>query len=517
MFSHSQALEALSANQSAIVISRLSGLYHDMHGILAPALPKSNPVMITLDSPLSPTSSPLRSSRNFLESVLHELRKYCAPVRDTEVDAMLTGISASFEDDQDGKLPSLILQTIRSIFTLAAEMTSDLNNFALSNLTENEIIALITSEATRREVETVVRLYGGRLGVIRTWTEWLQSEASLEGNPVHETAPQSQLGIPVAAEKWKNHFIKALSTPVPISIVHPPMTELPPKPGALPNVESGTNAGRNTNELPAVFLISLPSLFRIQNLFQAIVITACLRLLVHPGSGAADNETDFEAFTSRIWILLLGEVENGQPTSPKAGGVESQLRLSNLEDEVWQLVWRRLGAGHVTSTTTPGVPLELGNAETVAHEKVRANVRRLLRTEDPVFALLMRRLVVSLKKWCEDIDQTTKEIKGMEAAVSSGGLSRVPILMKTGRAAPRSNVTSTFLRRNSPGKENGVQSGMATYARSLPNIKGFEGQTLRRALEDVAEEVYLAASWVEQTWDDILVTRQDSPSDRSLR
>src|SRR5271170_2285610 len=133
-----QVLDALSAYQSSIVISRLSGLYHDMHEMLTPVLPPSNPVMLTLSSPLSPTSSPLRSSRNHLQDVLYELRKYCAATRDVEINTILNNLSsyvASPDAKQYIQLPSLILQTIRSIFTLVEEMTSDLHNFTLNNLT----------------------------------------------------------------------------------------------------------------------------------------------------------------------------------------------------------------------------------------------------------------------------------------------------------------------------------------------------------------------------------------------
>jgi len=522
MPSYSQVLEALSADQSAPIISRLSRLYDDMHEALVPVLLPSNPVMITLSSPLPPTSSPLRSSRNFLQNILCELRKYCAAARDSEVDTMLNDLSASFNfphDEQDGRLPYLIVQTIRSIFTLAQEMASDLRNFALANLTESEVIGLITSEARRREVECVTRLYGGRLGVLRTWNIWLQLEAALEGNPVDEIAPKSQ-DTPVTARNWKKYLLKALSTPVPISIVPPPMTELPPEPGALPP-ESGSNEGgssRKENDLPAVFLVSVPSLFRIQNLLQAIVISACLRLLVRSGSNAADKEADFETFTSRVWILLLGEVEgHEQRARPEANGADMQLRLANLEDEVWQLVRRRLGTGSATSTATPDVPLQVGQAEALAHEEnVRANVRRLLRTEDPVFTLFMRRLILAFEKWFEAIDETSGTTKGMQdgTPTNSSGLSHVPSLMKTGRALPWSTVAPTFSRTSNtrggdtPSKDS--ESVISTHVRLLPEIKGFEGDVLRRAFEGVAGEIHSATSWIEETWGDILMMHPPS-------
>lgn len=128
-----KALESLSADQSSTVMSRLSSLYHDLHSILLPVLPSSNATMTALISPLSPTSSPLRSSRNFLREVLDELRKNCAPARDAEIDDVLSSLlssSSSSETFPEANLPSAIMQTIRSIFSLVQEMTDDLHHFA---------------------------------------------------------------------------------------------------------------------------------------------------------------------------------------------------------------------------------------------------------------------------------------------------------------------------------------------------------------------------------------------------
>lgn len=470
-------------------MSRLSMLYKDLHSMLTPVLPPSTYIMTALTSPLSPTSSPLRSARNFLHEVLDELRKNCAPARDGEVDAMLTALSSP---ESETNLPSAIVQTIRCIFQFVEEMTDDLHNFALSNLTEGDIVMLITLEAHRREFELVSRLYGGLTGVWRTWNEWLSASSVTAGISERRA--------------WRRQLLSSLAMPSSISIVSPPMTELPPEDGALP-AAAEESLPSESNALPSTFLISSPTLFRIQNLLQALVITSCVRLLAFPSwprpapssspatNPAPSTDNAAEIFVSRIWALLVGEIDRG-------GFAPAETKLVNFEDEVWSAVRSQHAS---SSTLASGTETLQSNATPRLDEAaVRANVQRLLRTEDPVFALLIRRVTGALANWLE----SRPESEGIASANGEGGGGQsIPTHMQTGRKRPGLPVLPI---------PSNITSSSSSYPKSrwdpasIPAVKGFEGKILREALEDVASQLGTAVEWVEITWSDVI----DSPESR---
>ncbi|KAG9078990.1 hypothetical protein FS749_008944, partial [Ceratobasidium sp. UAMH 11750] len=123
-------------------------------------------------------------------------------------------------------------------------------------------------------------------------------------------------------------------------------------------------APENQNIVPPQLMLSVDSLVKVQDLIQATVIVASLRSLIPISPD----------FTSRIWALVESAIAD--PDS----SLEPHLKLVNLQDEVIE-AYRTHATPH---TPTPD-------------ETLRATVSRTLRTEDPVFRLLQKRLVSALE------------------------------------------------------------------------------------------------------------------------
>ena len=495
--------------------------------MLEPILPPDNSIMRLLSSPLPPTSSPLYSSRNDLRLILEELRKVCAPVRDDEVDATLRD---TYTSDREEDLPALLVNTFRSTMQLIEEMRSDIRSFTVANLEEESLRKLLVSEARRREVLLVARLYGGELGITKPWVDWISSPlasttASL--SPVESIAARSKAWIPI--------LMKGLSSSTPVSILRPSLddehSELGSSPTSPPHDISGGIV------LPPPFLIPLPSLFRIQDLTQALVVTACLRIIAQsalprpvpntpptsprsrspfpstplrrtstpfsptsPSSPSPSPAEALEEFTARVWSLVEAEVERG-------GHVEAETKLVNLEDEVWRLRKQYLAAANPSSTSksylTSGPPTPTSSkpgstpvrsqspARQDSEEKrVRAQVQQLLRLDDKVFNLLQNRVIKALTEWLTTPPPSTQ-------TRHSG-----PIHMRTGMRRPGTlfATSPSWGDPHAPDPSTHVSGVTIPPMSTLPNVPGFEGKALRKALENVARDLAVVVGWVKETW-----------------
>ncbi|KAF8325223.1 uncharacterized protein EI90DRAFT_3157068 [Cantharellus anzutake] len=458
-----EAISSLSSQYSGTIISRLSQLYRDMHAVLLPVLPSTLPIMMTLSRPLSPSSSPLMSGINVTRVVLHELRERCAPARDPEIDSLLRKINNPVSERE---FPNLLVSTIRSIFQIIEEMTSDLHHFRLSSLGESDMRQLVRAEAQRRERELVLRLYGGSLGVSRPFREWVSF-------PTTTSEPL----------RWIARLISSLSTPISISVHDPPFTEMPPEAGALaPSPEQPTNI------LPPVFLLSSPLLFRIQNLLQALVACACLRVFAFPSTSSQAQQRNHAAhsqkaqgpsettFVSRVWTLLNTEIDRG-------GYAEAETKLVNLEDEVIHVArFRQLNDGASSG------PQNLSTSE---EDRIRNNVRRIIRAEDPVFKLFMKRVA-------DAIDQYIVSLR--EPASQSGAKhSMVPLRLRTGRHVGKA-------------QDNSYKAPLLDQTIPLPIVKGFEDHALVEGLGEITKEILDCIVWVEEVWQDALASGLFSPT-----
>lgn len=534
-------MRSLSTEQSATMIERLANFYIDIHSMLEPILPPDNPAMALLSSPLPPTSSPLRSARNDLRIILEQLRKVCAPVRDDEVDAAIQS-TYSMEGDED--LPAIVTQTLRSTMHLIEEMRSDLRSFTLANLEEETLTRVLTAEARRREVLLVARLYGGEQGVTKPWVDWISSPLAL----VSRTAGSND-SPSARSTAWIPLVMKALSSSTPVSIVYPPMTENPPEPEGSPRPPPQVDARTRDLILPPPFLIPLPSLFRIQDLMQALVVTACLRIIAQsilpritaappstlnsrtlasssqmpprrPGTPNVSSPSTsrpirptsspgpkanlstgsptptaldpLDEFTSRVWSLVEHEVERG-------GRAEAETKLINLEDEVWRLKKQFI---------IPGSSTSLSPAQINEEKRIRAQVQHLLRLDDKVFTLLQTRLVHGLTEWLttafapSSAASVSVSVSGQAKPKSHAQPSGIstPVHMRTGMRRP-----GTLLATSPSWGSDAVEGGLHVPAiSSLPTIAGFDGVVLRKALGEVAHDLAVVVGWVKETWGGVI-------------
>ncbi|KAF9515447.1 hypothetical protein BS47DRAFT_1484512 [Hydnum rufescens UP504] len=456
-----EALLSLSSEVSGTVINRLSLLYKDLYTVLGAVLPTTNPVMVTLDGPLSPSSHPLRSAINHIRTILEELRQRCSPARDAEVDALLFDTESTI---LEADLPHMVVRTVRAILQLIEEMTSDLHDFAIANLSDGDLRELVVAEAKRRERELVMRLYGGIIGVRGPWHRWVSAGPT--------DAPRITLSSELNAlsPAWVYHLIRSLGSPIAISITKPPLTEYPPDTGALSPSTSVPD-----NVLPPPFLLSSPTLFRIQNLLQAVVVCVCLRLLLPRVPPAVSSTSSSDAkdsdFTRRIWVLLNSEIDRG-------GHAEAETKLIYLEDEV-------VHAYHTMAQVSSLSAMDGGTAVPASGEdweaRIRADVRRIVRTEDPVFKVLMKRAIEAIGK----------RVLLRRDAVAGDSITG-PHVLRTGRSGyfPKDNVRD-------------VRTEGAVGDKTSPRIQGFEDPTLAGALDEITHEVEDACRWVESVWDDI--------------
>ena len=233
--------------------------------------------MYTLSDPLSPTSSPLRSASSHLRTLLSVLRERCAPLRDTELDALISRL----EDPPPADLPKACVETVQGIFGVADKMKADLADFVVGTWTEQDARRWIRRESIERERSVVLQMFSVQM-VKDSYHEWLGS--SSEAGTLSVVA----------------RLIKALSSSDPVS-------PFPP----------------SDNMLPPQFIFIAFDLLKIQNLLQALVIAASLRSLVRPVDNPDAN------WLSRVWALLEMEVERG-------GSEAAETKLLNLEDEVVQ-------------------------------------------------------------------------------------------------------------------------------------------------------------------------------------
>ncbi|KAG6842187.1 hypothetical protein C0991_001680 [Blastosporella zonata] len=221
-------------------------------------------------------------------------------------------------------------------------------------------------------------------------------------------------------------------------------------------------ADSHPNSLPPQLFFAQPTLLYLQNYLQALVVAASLKSLVRLPTETGTPQD----FMARVWTLLRAEIDRDDA----AGADDSDpTKLVNLADEVIRA--RRLFAAS---------PI----AENEERE-LRAAVERTLRLQDPVFALLQGRLVRAV-----DQELTARRSGVKENGIEAG---RVPETMRTGMSR---NATPMSL---------DATSGRGTPSRSLPvDVKGFEGDVLAQAIEELVQKLCACADWAESVWGDTI-------------
>ncbi|KAF8558060.1 hypothetical protein OG21DRAFT_1494356 [Imleria badia] len=471
-----KTVNTLSNPEPSVQLSRIKLLYGDLHDALSPLLPPKHPVLLTLSSPLSPTSSPLDSSLMHLREILASLRQRCAPVRDPEIEALQRSL-----DDPPSRssrpiaLATLVADTARNILRLSEIMKDDLSQFVLGSMTEQQLKSIVAKQAQITEREIVIDIWH-RDRIMQGWASWLD-----------KLQPPAHLSS-ISAESrflWIVRIVQALgsSSPVSCPLVSRTVQISPAASSGHDSNETAESSAMNVNTLPPVFFFSAPTLLKIQNYLQALVIAASLGILARlPAptrpSHASSDPPDPDSFMSRIWTLLRAEISG----EPDAGDT----KLINLADEVV----RARTQAHTASST----PTSLSKEEDTT---LRAAVDRTLRYEDPVYKLLQRRLLTELSR------VLVKRRQGDAARDVGAGAG--PVTLRTGRDVERAGKRPRLVLDLEDVDESRTPS--RSSARIVTDVKGFEDPVLSRATAEVFEQVDSCLWWVERVWGDVVETR----------
>lgn len=465
-----------------------------MHEALAPLLPPSHPVLVSLSAPLPPTSSPLHSTVIFLKEIVAALRKRCAPVRDEAVDTLAKELEnpPPATAEAHTELAQFVLDRMKRILDLAEDMRKDLNTFVLGAMTESQLKGVLIRDVKTRERELVVRLWGGQDNVRRAWREWV---AELGEEAEDEKRWLKRLFLALGSDRPVHCHFPTLDAPgtetgdahhptqvngVAHSEAQPPSTtdtEMKSPDSAVdgkPNVVTEPEIER----LPPQLLFFTPTLIYVQNYIQAVVIAGALRALTRlPATAASESD-----FMQRVWTLLESEIDGEVPDIRRAGGSdgasEGQTKLVNLADEVVRARQR------VSGTTLK------------AEEEVqlRAAVERTLRTSDPVFLLLRRRLVKALEQ----------KVIALNEGGTSSPTSGIPLKMQTGKDVlgdrDRAGKRIRLMLPDDIGQPQLV-NGTKVDGLSVP---GFEDPVLQHAIGEVTRKVLDCVMWTEGVWGDLV-------------
>ena len=457
LFQISQALETLSLLPPS-QISRLKGLYKDLHEALAPLFPPTHPTLVPFSLPLPPTTSPLLSAVSNLHDVLVALRQRCAPVRDVSIDEILHQIDHRSPSASTGELAELIVSTTRSVLELSVDMRNDYSDAVLTTVSEQELTDMVATIAETQERSLVLQLWKSKETMREAWLYWMGGFQP--GGPTRHVQ-QNQL--------WILKLIESLGKPHAVAsqlVGSSRLRGIVDDSGRSDPDAGGERDLESLNVLPPQFLFSGPTLFRLQNYLQALTIAASLKSLVPDPrtttkfSPPLQPQTDDPAFSAgwtfikRVWTLLESEIEENYTGLSKT-------KIINLADEVVMTHRRAL---------PPGVTVLDARLE----QRLRDTVDRILRADDPVFVLLQKRLLVALSTTLLDIPVVED----------------VSPRMQSGRLRRHKGFPSPPLQ--------GLQKEITITA------KGFEDPIIIKQYSIAASTLRRSIEWVERVWNDTM-------------
>ncbi|EJD52736.1 hypothetical protein AURDEDRAFT_181273 [Auricularia subglabra TFB-10046 SS5] len=401
------ASEVMAGADASAAKTRLQSLYTDLHTAFTDVLPPQLPQLELLAAPVRETDSTLlEAARRDLRSLCTAIRQRCAPARDATVDSVAQSLANAPSDTTE--LAKAISNAVRGLLKLAEDMKDDMLSFAAGRWREEDVRRWLREDAVVNERVVILSLYQPD-NVKHLWTDW-----------VGETAGESPL------DRWIGRLLVALGASTPVSPPPPPDVE---SPVSLPNT------------VPPHFIFCIDDLVRVQNLVQALTITAALRGLVGPAP----------ELTARLWALL----------GPEAAADTTQTNLTDLAAEV-RHAWR---------TAHPDAPPD-------AENKLDAAVDHILRYEDPVFSLLQKRVLAALRT------SIVPAVERYRARV-------VPLQLHAGlgqKGRPRPGSSSVAVVEN--------------IEVALPVVKGFEDPALVEGLKTCAREFVAVVRWIVDVWGD---------------
>jgi hypothetical protein len=296
--------------------------------------------MVALRSPLSPSSNPLASALNYLQSSLALVRTVCAPIRDHAIDEAIGSIDsldklhASREE-----LAKAYISGMKFALDMSNTLVEDYQD-AMSKFGDNSrIAAMFRGSAREHERDTFFAAFGEE-ELKRSWEEWRQSTST---SPSH----------------WTDKLVDVVGTLDPVMY--------------------------SQQILPPILRMNRLDIAESQSLLLGLLVAASLRTLVPPlptGRQALLYRDDKAAlqveaqFMERLWAIIGADPYTTDPTQ--------QASIENMASEVVRLYKQR----------NPGLL-------TVAAKEKELNdmVARMVDDEaHPVRVLLKRRVTDALKE-----------------------------------------------------------------------------------------------------------------------
>ncbi|KAF8633425.1 hypothetical protein AX17_004596 [Amanita inopinata Kibby_2008] len=496
-----EAVESLSSPQPSTQLPRLGLLYADLKDALSPLFSSDDPTIRTLSSPLAPTTSSLHSTICFLKDLLLVLKRHCAPVRDNMIDELLVQLdrcpSPSLimnADDirkRNRALAKVVIDVIQSVVEISEIMKTDLNKFVLGAMSEEQLRGVAFQHAKIRERELVLSLWSGpdkpaQQVVRERWRSWVEK---LDGF--------MQIDADHQENKWRFRLLQALQTPTPVSCSVPTPMASAHALDAQDTQNAHELSAKQGNVLPPQFLFTTPSLISIQNYMQALVIVAALQSLLRIPTLSSASAPSLKStnpsmrivsnFVHRVWQLLVSEIEKDYPTVRSPADIDDT-KIMHLADELVHT--RRMLSSDVT---------------TDEEARLRTATEKVLQPQDPVFLLLLKRLVHVM---AERLISSCTPMPQTGSPISRGNKYRVPEKLKTGRdnlgdkigKRPRLVLQSATVDNDLGSFHTGAGWAEATVV----TPKGFEDPVLAREVDRLCSRFTNCITWIEEVWGDLV-------------
>ncbi|GAA5990116.1 hypothetical protein JCM10908_005827 [Rhodotorula pacifica] len=458
-----------------------------------------------------------------LGRLVRVLQRLCAPARDGDVRLLLDTIKSSIHVLEAASpngtaaaatAPSKLVDLVQQTLDLAEAMKADLDRFhtgvrtaMTDSMSDKDLREVIKDEQARRERTVVIQWYGSEEHVRQATWRWC-SAVLMEAL----ASDAAETDRSVSREDFVRALVEMLCSQQAVAL--PPLQDAgldadsastglstaPATQNRAPASQQQQEAPRHSraNVVPPPLVVLAPLLFELQNQLQAIVVLACLSVLVASVEPAASSATTAEqtgardGLFRRLWTILDASIDrprsprhvsgdNLATISPEAALPDEATRLANLADEI---------LAHLTSREPSGGGVEAQHVvvnSAALEQRVRSGVDRILRYEDPVWRLLSNRLKVG-------IETALLESIRFGRSGPAGQPQQIPSHLQTGRL--RSSATSQP-----------VSQASQTGLYKMQPIKGFEAPAfLADKVQDLAMQKLFGEVWVhvETVWCDVL-------------
>ncbi|KAL8292935.1 hypothetical protein RQP46_000629 [Phenoliferia psychrophenolica] len=346
-----------------------------------------------------------------LHSLATTLADLCSTARDVQTRPLIATLSAPIIPSRVSptlpvRIPArnlsltTLLEAFRDLVKLSKDMAADLELFkqTVQNAIDDELMVKIA--AWENEKAAIQGAYGDDNAVAESVLRWLARRGGVGARREWQgiTAPSAEAE---AARGWMvtNAFIETIFAEDAVGF----------------EAEVGmAGSSERKNDLPAIFVVQAPVIFRLQNAVQGLVIVACLASLAGvpaPAPFAPDPLGD-------AWVLGTGLLDHESDVSTSISAARASatppagpLALGELAEGILQI---RRGARGQTHN---------GSSE-LEDRVVRASVDRIIKSQDPVYRLLRSRLKDAIKAALKA--PAVSRSLGVPAKMQSGILGSIP-------------------------------------------------------------------------------------------